>query len=107
MAEHKLALADEAMTQALDSVRKSCPQCGNELWVCASNLGLLRFEQGRYEEADRLQTEALELQYKFLARPDTETANTLQHLADVRKKQRRYDEAARYNQRAKVILAFQ
>src|SRR6201999_3310849 len=69
MIQGKLGLADESMQHALEAVSKSCPECASELWVCESNLGLLRFRQGKLDEADRLLSAALELQYKCLTKP--------------------------------------
>jgi tetratricopeptide (TPR) repeat protein len=107
MNDGKLSLADQAMTRSLEIIRKSCPGCVFEQWVGESNLGLLRMKQGKYGEADHLFTDALQAQEKSGARPGPETAAVLQKLAQIRQKQRRYEDAARLNQKADNILSFQ
>jgi len=106
MDEGELSLAEKNMVRALEITRQTCPQCVFELWIGESNLGLLRFKQGRYNDADRLLTDALALEEKSLDRLGPDTAATLQTLAKVREKQRRYEDAEQLHQRAETILAY-
>jgi tetratricopeptide (TPR) repeat protein len=106
MSEGKLALAEREMKTCLKMLEAACPNCVFEKWVAETNLGLLRMRQGKYNEADTLLTHVLDLQEKYLRRPGPELAATLQLLAAVRQKQRRFDDAARLNRRADVILSY-
>jgi tetratricopeptide (TPR) repeat protein len=107
MDDNKLALADRAMTRALETIDKACPGCLIERWIAESNLGLLRLKQGKYHEADRLFTDALALEEKCFPTPSKEMAQTLQSLAIVREKLSRHEDAVRLNQRADMILSYQ
>jgi tetratricopeptide (TPR) repeat protein len=107
MDDNKLTLAEQAMTRALDSLRRSCPGCMVEEWIAESNLALLRLKQGNFEESDRLFSHVLSLQETCLPRPSRDMALTLQSLAAVRKKEKRYEDAVRLNKRAEMIMAFQ
>lgn len=103
MADGKLSLAEQAMVQAVKTLRKVCPECVVELSTLQSNLGLLRLKQGRYREADEALTMAVELREKFAAKPGPELADALQYLALARQKLRQYDDAARLKTRAETI----
>ena len=104
MGEGKLTLAEQALTQALDGLGKSCPSCIPEVSVAENNLGLLRLKQKRYADADQLLSHALLLQEEYLARPSREMADTLRNLAAVREKQRLHADAVRLQNRATMIL---
>ena len=84
MQDGKLALAAQAMRQAVQSLSKSCPGCLVELTIAQSNLGLLHVRQKRYREADEAYSAAIELREKFAVSPGSELADALQSLAEVR-----------------------
>ena len=106
MTDGKLGLAERSMTQALDLLARSCPRCVVEQAFAEDNLGLLRLKQKKYAAADQLLSHALTLQEKALTRPGPETVNTLQALALAREGERRYDDAAKLQQRAVAILTY-
>jgi tetratricopeptide (TPR) repeat protein len=105
MMDNKLALADKNMTQALEIVRKRCPGCIIEQWVAESNLGMLRYKQKRYAEADQLLSHALDLQERDSPRPGPDLVSTIQALAMVRQKLNRPEDATRLNQRATMLMS--
>jgi len=107
MADGKYALAEKDMLRSLEIVKKSCPGCSYELWVGECNLGLLRFKQKRYAEADELLSHSLEMQEKYLPNPGPDMVGTIQALAATREKLRRFDDAARLNKRASMLMSFQ
>ena len=102
----KLALAEQSMTQAIQSLSKSCPGCLVELTIAQSNLGLLHVRQRRYREADEAYSAAIELREKFAISPGPELADALQGLAEVREKEHLFDDAARLNTRAQTIRGY-
>ena len=106
MQDGKLALAEQAMTQALRSLSKWCPGCLVELAIAQSNLGLLHVGQKRYREADEAYSAVIELREKFAVSPGPELADALQSLAEVREKERRFDDAARLKSRAQMIRGY-
>ena len=106
MQDGKLTLADQAMTRAVSSLRKSCPVCAMELSITQTNLGLLRLKQKRYRDADEALTRAVELREKFAVKPGPELADALQNLATAREKQRLFEDAARLNARAQMIRGY-
>ena len=105
MQDGKLALAEQSMSQAVKSLRNSCPAC-LELSIAESNLGLLRVRQKRYREADEAYTAAIELREKFTANTGPELADSLQSLAEVREKEHLSDDAARLSTRAQMIRGY-
>lgn len=106
MHDGNLSLAEQAMTQAVDKLAKSCPGCLVERSIAENNLGLLRLKQKRYREADAALSESVELREKFSARPGPELADALESLAIVREKLRRYDDAGKLNRQAATIRAY-
>jgi len=52
MHDGKLSLAEQAMVQCLDILKKSCPDCVTEISLAETNLGLLRLRQKRWAEAN-------------------------------------------------------
>jgi tetratricopeptide (TPR) repeat protein len=106
MQDKKYSLAEKDMVQSLDILAKSCPACTFEQLVSESNLGLLRLRQGKYAEADRLLTHVVSTEERYLSRPGSDMATALQALAEVREKQRRYEDAARLHKRADLILEY-
>jgi len=106
MDEGKLSLAEKAMTQSLDILKKVCPGCTFEMTVSESNLGLLRMKQGKYQEADRLLNHVVELQEQYGPRPGPQMAGTLRLLAKLREKEQRHEDASQLQKRADLIMAF-
>jgi hypothetical protein len=62
--------------------------------------------QKKYADADRWLTSALSLEEQYLARPGIEMASTLQMLSEVRRRERRFEEAARLEDRAHTIQSY-
>jgi tetratricopeptide (TPR) repeat protein len=106
MQDGKLALAEQAMTQAVRSLSKSCPGCLVELTIAQSNLGLLHVRQKRYREADEAYSAVIELREKFAVSRGPELADALQSLAEVREKEHLFEDAARLNTRAQMIRGY-
>jgi tetratricopeptide (TPR) repeat protein len=106
MAEHKYALADDAVLRARKIMDKSCPACGFEQSLVLGNLGVLRLRQDRLDEADRLLTRTLKIEEHSMQKPGSMMATTLEALALLRKRQRRFDEAERLSSRAAVIMSY-
>jgi tetratricopeptide (TPR) repeat protein len=106
MVEGKYSLAEKNMIQSLDVLAKSCPGCTSELLVSESNLGMLRLRQGKYDEADRLLTHVVSTEERYLTRPGSDMATVLLALAQIRQKQRRYEESARLHHRADLIMEY-
>jgi tetratricopeptide (TPR) repeat protein len=106
IAEGKLTLAGQALERAVDLLRRSCPLCVPEMSIAENNLGVLRLKQKRYAEADRLLTDVLALQEKYLVKPGRETADTLQNLAVVREKEQFHADAVRLQNRAMMLLSY-
>jgi len=94
------------MVEAAGILAKSCPGCTFERIVSESNLGVLRLRQGKYAEADRLLTAVVSAQEKYLTQPSSDMATVLQSLAQVREKERRYEDAARLHRRAEMIMEY-
>ena len=106
MNEGKLNMAEKAMLQCLNALRKSCPNCGVEISLAENNLGLLRLKQKRYEEANEALTASVELREKFAAQPGPELADALSNLAVAREKLKLFDDAARLNNRAQLLRKY-
>jgi tetratricopeptide (TPR) repeat protein len=106
MQDGKYSLAEKDMVQSLEMLATSCPECTFERLVGESNLGLLRLRQGKYAEADRLLTQVVSTEENYMARPGSDMATALLALAQVREKQRRFEDAARLHRRADLILEF-
>jgi tetratricopeptide (TPR) repeat protein len=106
MHDGKYALADQAMTQAIKSLKKTCPGCQAELAITQSNLGLLRLRQKRYRDADEAFSAVIALREKVNASTAPELADALQNLAAVREKEHLLEDAARLKSRAQMIRAY-
>jgi tetratricopeptide (TPR) repeat protein len=107
MEEGKLALAEQFMVKGLEILQNSCPACNVERAVGETNLGILRLRQKRYREADAALSSALARREEFSAQASPEMAGLLRNLAQVRKLEHREADAARLNQRAAAMAAFQ
>jgi len=101
--DHKLAMAERQLKEAMEILNHSCPDCNAERWGLDADLGILRSRQGRYGEADRLLTEAVTLLEKSEPAPSADLAATLKALAIVRRKERRFEEADRLDHRAATL----
>ena len=106
MQDGKYSLAEKAMVESVDTLAKSCPGCAFERIVSEGNLGVLRLRQGKYPEADRILTAVVSEQERYLVQPSSDMATILQSLAQVREKERRYEDAARLQRRADTILSY-
>lgn len=100
--DHKVALADRNMTQAV-AILSQCAGCQYLSAVAQSNLGWVRFQEGKYSDADSLLTHALALQESYSARAGSEMAATLDRLADVRRKEHRNADAEQLHNRALML----
>lgn len=92
--------------EAVRSLERTCPACLLELSRAEDNLGMLRLRQKRYGEADQALTHSVALQRQFLLKPGSELAGTLQALAAVREKERRFDDAANLKGQAQAIRSY-
>jgi tetratricopeptide (TPR) repeat protein len=97
-AEHDMKRAAELLAR--------CSGCNFQLAVVQTNLGLLRFEQGKYAEADAVLSRALDLEQQYSVRPGPDMFGTLEALSRVRQKERRYAEAAELKKRADAIQMY-
>jgi tetratricopeptide (TPR) repeat protein len=106
MTDGKYGLAEKDMVRSLEIVKKACPGCTYELWVGECNLGLLRYKQKRYAEADVLLSHSLEIQEKYTPHPGPDMVGTIQALAATREKLRRFEDARRLSQRATMLMSY-
>jgi tetratricopeptide (TPR) repeat protein len=105
MEDGNYTLAERDMLRSLDIVGRSSAWTF-EQWIGESNLGTLRLRQGKYDEAARRLTRSLELQEQAGIRAGRDLAGTLEALAKVREKQRRYDDARQLRDRAVMISSY-
>jgi tetratricopeptide (TPR) repeat protein len=105
MLDHKRALAASNMTRAVEILSR-CAGCQYQASVAESNLGWLRYQEGKYHEADSLLTQALALQETYSVYPGSEMAATLNRLADVRRKEQRYSDAEQLHERAITLQSY-
>ncbi|MBS1859885.1 MAG: tetratricopeptide repeat protein [Acidobacteria bacterium] len=106
MGDRKFASAEDLLTCAVAALGRSCPKCAAERAIAEDNLALLRMHQGRYGDAGDLLTDVVSLRESFTTPPGTELAGTLNLLARVREKQKRYQDAEKLKQRASTIQAY-
>ncbi|HWC98151.1 MAG TPA: tetratricopeptide repeat protein [Candidatus Sulfopaludibacter sp.] len=105
MDDHKLALANRNMVRAVQ-ILSNCAGCQYQQAVAVSNLGWLRYQEGKYGEADTLLSQALVLQESYASQPGSEMAATLNRLADVRRKERKYSDAEQLHNRALTLQSY-
>ncbi len=98
----KPASADRNITRALD-ILSHCSGCQYLTAIAESNLGLVRFREGKYGDADSLLSRALALEESYSTGPGTEMAATLNRLADVRRKEHRDADAEQLHHRALTL----
>lgn len=103
--DNKPASADRTISQALDILAK-CTGCQYLRAIAESNLGLVRFREGKYTDADSLLTRALALEESYTTGPGTEMAATLNRLAEVRRKEHRDADAENLHRRALMIQTY-
>lgn len=105
MEDGNYTLAERDMLHALDIVDRS-PGWAFEQWIGQTNLGILRFKQGKLEEAARRLTLSVTMQEKAGIHSGRDLAITLEELAKVREKQRRFDDAKQLHTQALAISGF-
>ena len=106
MAQGKDSMAERDLLRAIGILDQRCPGCVNEKFVAETNLALLRTKQHKYEEADRLLSDAIGLQERYQHIPGGDLASSLRALAFVRQKERLYEDAARLQKRADALLTY-
>lgn len=105
MEDGNYTLAERDMLHALDIVDRS-PGWAFEQWIGESNLGMLRFKQGKLAEAARRLTLSVTMQEQAGIHTGRDLAITLEELAKVREKQRRFDDARQLRTQALAISGF-
>ncbi|SPF46001.1 TPR repeat-containing protein [Candidatus Sulfopaludibacter sp. SbA4] len=100
-----LALAERDMLQAVKGLAKMSPAFDFRLATSESNLGLLRFRQRKFGDAERLLTHALSLEDHLPSPPVTDMAATMGVLAQLRRAQQRDAESAQLRRRAAELQA--
>jgi tetratricopeptide (TPR) repeat protein len=103
--ENKLATAEQSLTRALAIVEKTCPDCVYERVAAENDMALLRIRQGDLGAADELLADVLKRQEQSGSVPPAEIAVTLNTLAAVAQRQKRYEDAERLKHRAAVMTA--
>jgi len=104
MEDGNYTLAERDMKQALDILGRP-PGWNVEQWIGETNLGILRFREAKYAEAARWLESSLRLQEEAGIR-EGDLAVTLETLAKVREKQRRFDDARQLHERAAMVSAY-
>ena len=105
MEDGNYTLAERDMQQSLDILQRS-PGWDFELWVSETNLGMLRLQQGKYDDAARLLARSVTTQEQAGIHNGRDLALTLEQLAKVREKQRRYEDAKQLRERAVTVASF-
>jgi len=105
MDDGKYALAERDLTRALEIIGR-LPGWDFERWMGESNLGILRLKQGKYEEAARRLARSLAIQEQAGIHAGRDFAITLETLAQVRDKQRRFEEAKQLHDRAALLSSY-
>lgn len=106
MQEGNFTLAERDMQRSLDIVRRP-PGWAFEEWIGESNLGTLRYRQGKFNDAARLLAHSLSMQEQAGIHGGLDLAVTLDTLARVREKQRRFEDAKQLRERAVMVSSFQ
>ncbi|MEO8595597.1 MAG: tetratricopeptide repeat protein [Candidatus Solibacter sp.] len=99
----KVALAEQQLSQAVDSLAALGPSGEYRLATAKSNLAILRLHQRKLADAERLLLDALAIEERLPSRPVFETVSTLETLAQLRKVQRRHAESVQLIARAAAI----
>jgi tetratricopeptide (TPR) repeat protein len=106
MEDGNYTLAERDMMHALNIVAGS-PNWNFEQWIGETNLGILRFRQGKYNEAAGWLTHSLRLQEQAGIHGGRDLGITLNALAMVREKQKRFEDARELRERAVIVSGFQ
>jgi tetratricopeptide (TPR) repeat protein len=106
LGDGQVGTAEKTLVRALAIIEKACPLCTYERWIAESNLALVRVRQGKYQAADQLFSEVLDMQEKANPQPTADMAVTLKALSFVRDKEHKPEEAARLAQRASTLLSY-
>jgi len=104
MEDGNYTLANRDIVHGLAIVNRE-PGWVFERWIGESDLGTLRFRQGKYEEAARLLSDSLTLQQQAGIRAGRDLAVTIEQLAKVREKQRRFDDARSLRDQAATMVS--
>jgi tetratricopeptide (TPR) repeat protein len=105
MEDHNYTLAERDLQRSLD-ISERAVGWTFEQWVAESNLGILRFRQGKYDEAARRLTRSVTLQEQAGIHSGRDLAITLEVLAKVREKQRRFEDAKALHDRAAMLSGY-
>jgi tetratricopeptide (TPR) repeat protein len=105
MEDGNYTMAERDMRHGLDVVER-LPGLSFEQWIGATNLGILRLKQGKYDEADRLLARSVAMQDEAGIHGGRDLAITLEALAQVREKERRYTDAKQLRDRAATVSSF-
>lgn len=105
MDDGKLALAEDDMRTALGILNR-CTGCSYEAAVAQTNWGTLLTREGKLPQAATALTKALETEQRIAPTPETAMAATLEALAQVRTKQKRFADAAGLRARATAIQSY-
>jgi len=105
MQQNKLATAEQTLSRALAIVEKTCPECVYERVAAENDMALLRIRQGDLGAADELLADVLKRQEQSGSVPPAEIAVTLNSLATVAQRQKRYEDAERLKRRAAIMTA--
>ena len=97
--ERHFADAENELRRATDLLSACAPGCGLGLAIVENNFGLLRMAQKRYADADAYFRSALAREEKYSVRPGGDLMETMKLMAELRKRQHRYEESAALKQR--------
>jgi len=104
MQDGNYTLAERDMQHSLNIVERA--GLDFEQWIGESNLGMLRYRQGKYDEAARLLAHSLSMQEEAGIHTGRDMAITLDTLAKVRERQRRFEDAKELRERAVTISSY-
>ena len=97
--------AEKEMVHAVNLLSGCASECGFPLAMAENNLGLLRLEQKRYSEADRLLSSAIAREQQYSTTPSGDMIQTMTLLAQVREKEQRFTDAADLRRRIASLQA--
>jgi tetratricopeptide (TPR) repeat protein len=105
MEDGNYTLAERDMLHALQIVSRP-PGWNFERWIGETDLGILRFRQGKYNEAAQWLTHSANLQEEAGIHAGPDLALTLETLSKVRDKQRRFDDAQQLRDKAVMVSGY-
>jgi len=103
--QNKLATAEQTLARALAIVAKTCPDCVYERVAAENDMALLRIRQGDLAAADALLADVLKRQEQSGSVPPAEIAVTLNSMATVAQRQKRFEDAERLKHRAAIMTS--